>query len=358
MLRPAWRHGVENGDPGRLENERSRDSRPHYVRSIGTVPIPAPAFLEVPRWWSICIAVHRRYTSLSSVRSWTDTTWLLKQGYSAEPPASMSRPRRASSAVYSNEAWGRSSLTRARLWACAPIDSQEDPNLAVDLVRQLARYCESELAMYRPIVLTRIEHEALEAGPTAAGPSVRAASMSTMAAPGAFRPTSVYSAPEAAGRAGDAKISTPSCVPCAPASRFVPPGVMAHLRRFLRCGSWRGIPTLRAGAVSAAGVDPDRAASRRLQDLSSRSRSEGSRLGPWPPWPHGWRVSGPHRLRGAPDAARRAGTPRSRSAPASRCVPPACRRPTRLPSLPPVRASAGEIPPLRHASRPHARSST
>ena len=38
------------------------------------------------------------------------------------------------------------SLTRARLWACAPADSQQDPDLAV-LVRQLARYCESELSL-------------------------------------------------------------------------------------------------------------------------------------------------------------------------------------------------------------------
>ena len=48
------------------------------------------------------------------------------------------------------------SLTRARLWACAPTDSQEDPELTV-LVRQMARYCESELSLYPPPALTRIE---------------------------------------------------------------------------------------------------------------------------------------------------------------------------------------------------------
>ena len=37
-----------------------------------------------------------------------------------------------------------------------PADSQEDPDLAV-LVRQLTRYCESELSLYPPPALTRIE---------------------------------------------------------------------------------------------------------------------------------------------------------------------------------------------------------
>ena len=47
-------------------------------------------------------------------------------------------------------------LTRAQLRACAPTDSQEDPNLAV-LVRQLTRYCESELSLCPPPALTRIK---------------------------------------------------------------------------------------------------------------------------------------------------------------------------------------------------------
>ena len=47
-------------------------------------------------------------------------------------------------------------VTHSRLWACAPTDSQQDPDLAV-LVRQMARYCESELLLYPPPALTPIE---------------------------------------------------------------------------------------------------------------------------------------------------------------------------------------------------------
>ena len=184
--------------------------------------------------------VHRRYTSLAIIGPIVDGygTWLLKQGYSAERAREhVQAAPRLVRGLQQRGVGALASLTRARLWACAPIDSQEDPN------------------------------------------------------------------PGGSGAAAGAVLR------------------------------------VRAGAVSAAGVDPDRAASRRLQDLSAA----GPRVRAWDPgapWPHGWRVSGPHRLRGAPDAARRAGTPRSRHLPVCRrpppvaCVPPACGGPP--PSLPPV----------------------
>ena len=86
-------------------------------------------------------------------------TWLLEQGYS-------SRPRPRAFLCGADASFDRlqqhatcetlASLTRARLRACAPADSQEDPDLTV-LVRQLTRYCESELSLYAAPALTRIE---------------------------------------------------------------------------------------------------------------------------------------------------------------------------------------------------------
>ena len=66
-----------------------------------------------------------------------------------------------------------------------------------------------------------------------------------------------------------------------------------------------------AGAVSAARVDPRRAASRRLQDPSA-ARPRFRAINPGAPRPHGERVSGLHRLRKAPDASRYARPPGSR----------------------------------------------
>ena len=63
-------------------------------------------------------------------------------------------PRPQSTAT--RRAGALTSLTRARFWVCTPTDSQEDPHLAV-LVRRLARYCESELTLYPPPALIRIE---------------------------------------------------------------------------------------------------------------------------------------------------------------------------------------------------------
>ena len=84
-------------------------------------------------------------------------TWLLRQGYSTERAREhfQAAPRLVRR-LQQQGVWALTSLTRARLRACRPADSQEDPDLAV-LVRQLARYCESELALYPPPALTRVE---------------------------------------------------------------------------------------------------------------------------------------------------------------------------------------------------------
>ena len=103
--------------------------------------------------------VHRRYTSLAILGPVLDGygTWLLEQGYSTERVREhFCAARRLVHRLQQRGVGALTSLTRARLQACAPADSQEDPNLAV-LVRQLERYCESELALYPAPALTRIE---------------------------------------------------------------------------------------------------------------------------------------------------------------------------------------------------------
>ena len=105
--------------------------------------------------------VHRRYTSLAIIGPILDGygMWLLKQGYSTE--RAREHFQAAPRLVRGLQQRGVRVLTRptrARLRACAPTDSQEDPNLAV-LVRQLARYCESELSLYPAPALTRIEQQ-------------------------------------------------------------------------------------------------------------------------------------------------------------------------------------------------------
>ncbi len=103
--------------------------------------------------------VHRRYTSLAIIGPILDGygTWLLEQGYSTERVREhFCAARRLVHRLQQRGVGALTSLTRARLRAGAPADSQEDPNLAV-LVRQLERYCESELALYPAPALTRIE---------------------------------------------------------------------------------------------------------------------------------------------------------------------------------------------------------
>ena len=103
--------------------------------------------------------VHRRYTSLAVIGPILDGygTWLLQQGYSTD--RAREHFRAAPRLVRGLQQRGvrcLTSLTHARLWACAPTDSQEDPDVAV-LVRQMTRYCESELSLYPAPALTRIE---------------------------------------------------------------------------------------------------------------------------------------------------------------------------------------------------------
>ncbi len=103
--------------------------------------------------------VHRRYTSLPIIGPTLDGygAWLLKQGYSTE--RAREHFRAAPRLVRQLQQRGvriLTGLTRARLWACSPADSQEDPDLAA-LVRQLDRYFDSELSLYPPPALRLIE---------------------------------------------------------------------------------------------------------------------------------------------------------------------------------------------------------
>ena len=112
---------------------------------------------------------------------------------------------------------------------------------------------------------------------------------------------------------------------------------------------------VRAVVVSGARVDPNRPASRRLQDLSAAGAWVRV-VDPDAPWSHGWGVSGAHGLRDAPNAARRARPPGSRHLPVRRrpppvtCVPPARGGPPS--SLPPVPGVCRRDPDrARHADR-------
>ena len=132
---------------------------PHYIRSIGTVPIPAPLSLGVPMLLDLYPRVHRRYMSLPILGPILDGygTWLLKQGYSTDRAREHFRAaRRLARGLRQRGVRTLTDLTRTRLWACAPANSQDDPDLAV-LVRQLARYGESELSLFPAPTLTRIE---------------------------------------------------------------------------------------------------------------------------------------------------------------------------------------------------------
>ena len=103
--------------------------------------------------------VHRRYTSLAIIGPILDGYggWLLKQGYSAERAREHFRATpRLVRRLEQQGVRALTSLTRTRLRACAPTDSQEDPDLAV-LARQMAQYCGSELSLYPSPALTRIE---------------------------------------------------------------------------------------------------------------------------------------------------------------------------------------------------------
>src|SRR5664280_2837653 len=94
--------------------------------------------------------VHRRYTSLPIVGPTLDGygTWLLKQGYSTERVREHIRAApRLVLQLQQKGVRSFSGLTHAQIRACAPADSQDDPDLAV-LVRQLDRYFDAELSLY------------------------------------------------------------------------------------------------------------------------------------------------------------------------------------------------------------------
>src|SRR2546429_3654350 len=85
---------------------------------------------------------HRRYTSLPIIGPTLDGygTWLLKQGYSTDRVREHFRAaRRLARQLEQRHVRSLTKLTRSQLRACAPTDSQEDPNL-VALVRRLDKY--------------------------------------------------------------------------------------------------------------------------------------------------------------------------------------------------------------------------
>jgi len=94
--------------------------------------------------------IHRRYTSLPIIGPTLDGygTWLLKQGYSTDRVCEHFRAaRRLARQLEQRRVRSLAQLTRAQLRACAPADSQEDPNLAV-LVRQLDQYFDTKLSLF------------------------------------------------------------------------------------------------------------------------------------------------------------------------------------------------------------------
>lgn len=84
-------------------------------------------------------------------------TWLLKRGYSTDRAREYFRaaPRLARQ-LQQRGVRSLSGLTRARLLACAPADSQADPDLAA-LVRQFDRYLDAELLLFPPRAVSGLE---------------------------------------------------------------------------------------------------------------------------------------------------------------------------------------------------------
>jgi site-specific recombinase XerD len=106
--------------------------------------------------------VHRRYTTLPILGPTLDGygTWLLRQGYSTDRVREYFRAApRLVRQLQQDGVRTLAGMTRARLRACAPADSQEDPDRAA-LVRQLDRYFEAELSRYPAPTSTRIEQRA------------------------------------------------------------------------------------------------------------------------------------------------------------------------------------------------------
>ena len=94
--------------------------------------------------------VHCCYTSLPIIGPTLDGygTWLLKLGYSTDRVRDHFRAaRRLARQLERRRVRSLTQLTRTQLRACAPADSQEDPNLAV-LVRLLDLYLDTELSLF------------------------------------------------------------------------------------------------------------------------------------------------------------------------------------------------------------------
>lgn len=103
--------------------------------------------------------MHRRYSSLPILGSTLDGygMWLLKQGYSTDRVREYLRAApRLVRQLQQHGVRTLAGLTRARLQGCAPVDSQDDPDLTA-LVRQLDRYLRAELLLYPAPRVTRIE---------------------------------------------------------------------------------------------------------------------------------------------------------------------------------------------------------
>ena len=103
--------------------------------------------------------VHRRDTAVPIIGPALDGygTWLLKQGYSTDRAREYFRaaPRLARQ-LQRRGVRSLSGLTRARLLACAPKESQADPDVAA-LVRQLDRYLDTELLVYPTPAVSSVE---------------------------------------------------------------------------------------------------------------------------------------------------------------------------------------------------------
>jgi hypothetical protein len=90
--------------------------------------------------------MHRRFTTLPVLGPIVDSlvAWLLAGGYSADRVREYCRAaRRLDGQLARRGVRHLHDLTRARLRACAPADSQEDPDRAA-LVRLLVRFLETE----------------------------------------------------------------------------------------------------------------------------------------------------------------------------------------------------------------------
>jgi site-specific recombinase XerD len=101
---------------------------------------------------------HDRYTSLPIIGPILEGygVWLVKQGYSTERLQEhfKAAPRLARQ-LQRRDVRSLGDLTQARLRACLPKRAAVDPNLMV-LVRQLDRYCETEVSVYSPPPLTAL----------------------------------------------------------------------------------------------------------------------------------------------------------------------------------------------------------